>query len=85
MPGKARIHTAQSPNNIELECQLLLASIPTPHPSLAELYPGLPLWVENVAEFVEALGGGVVTVEDLHRCAHMSCTPSFPLASYTHS
>jgi len=33
--------------------------------SMPELYPGLPLWVENVAEFVEALGGGIVTAEEL--------------------
>ncbi len=42
------------------------------HPSFAELYPGLPLWVENVEEFVEAMGGGMLPAEELDRCCGIS-------------
>jgi hypothetical protein len=48
-------------------------------PFLAELYPGLPLWVENAEEFVQALGGGLLPVEELDRSSAVPCLVTLPL------
>jgi hypothetical protein len=59
MPGQSppRSAAASSAANIP----------PPPPPPAPELYPGMPLWVENVEEFVEAVGGGVLPAHELDR------------------
>ena len=48
---------------------------------LAELYPGLPLWVDNVEEFVETLGAGILAAEELDRRALTPCAAAPPLGA----
>lgn len=45
---------------------------------LAELYPGLPLWVDNVEEFVETLGAGILAAEELDRRGRTPCAAAPP-------